>query len=209
MNRRSTHFIKLTLSFLAMTGFFLSSGVIAQTSHAVAVTSNIFTPKNITINVGDTVVWICTDGRHNVNGTQSSYPNNPESFGNSTGRDWTYSYVFTQPGMHDYQCDPHVGLGMIGTVNVLETSGVEEFKLLSVRVYPNPVSDQLHLEFSQAISGQLIISLLDITGQELLNKVLDENSSSEVIDMSQISPGIYFLSIFDQGKRKVHKLIKN
>lgn len=95
-------------------------GAAGQTTHMIGVTSNVFTPDEITINVGDTVLWTNTAGFHNVNGTQATYPLNPESFGNSTGTGWTYSHVFTVSGEYDYQCDPHVGLGMVGTITVME-----------------------------------------------------------------------------------------
>jgi plastocyanin len=95
----------------------------AQTSHIVDVTNNIFTPDQLTVSVGDTVVWTNSEGFHNVNGTQGSYPSNPESFGNETGVGWTFSHVFTVPGTYDYQCDPHVGWGMVGQVVVGESVG--------------------------------------------------------------------------------------
>lgn len=86
--------------------------------HIVQVTNNVFTPKELKINPGDTVEWKNTQGFHNVNGKQTTYPGNPESFGNSTGSGWTYKFVFTKSGKYDYQCDPHVGLGMVGKVEV-------------------------------------------------------------------------------------------
>jgi plastocyanin len=98
-----------------------SGNMFAQTKHIIEVTKNVFTPDNLKINPGDTVEWRNTDGFHNVNGTMATYPMNPESFGNSAGTDWTYSHVFSMPGNYDYQCDPHVDLGMIGKIEV--TSG--------------------------------------------------------------------------------------
>jgi plastocyanin len=91
---------------------------LGQVSHAVGVTSNIFTPDEITINVGDEVIWTNTAGSHNVNGLQSKFPSNPESFGNNVGAGWVFSHVFTIPGVYDYQCDPHVAFGMVGKVIV-------------------------------------------------------------------------------------------
>ena len=68
-------------------------------------------------------------GYHNINGTQSSNPNNPGSFGysmsnwsSSVGNPtsfWVYSYIFTTAGSYTYKCDPHVSLGMIGSIEVL------------------------------------------------------------------------------------------
>lgn len=93
---------------------------VAQTSHVVDVTNNLFTPETVSVQVGDTVIWINSQGRHNVNGLQSRFPDNPESFGNSVGSGWEFSHVFTIPGLFDYQCDPHVQFGMVGQVIVME-----------------------------------------------------------------------------------------
>lgn len=112
--------LRFTLSAVIIFSFQLF--VFGQTSHDVNVTSNIYTPDEITINVGDTVIWTNSQGNHNVNGSQDVFPNNPESFGNSTGFGWVYSHVFTIPGTYDYQCDPHVSFGMFGKVIVEEAS---------------------------------------------------------------------------------------
>ena len=87
----------------------------------VEVSSNVFTPADITVFVGETVQWNNVGGFHNVNGTLATYPNNPEGFGNGVAASnaWSYSYTFTEVGVYDYQCDPHVGFGMVGTVTVL------------------------------------------------------------------------------------------
>lgn len=95
--------------------------------HTVEVSSNEFTPADITINVGETVGWTNLGGNHNVNGTQATYPNNPESFGNggASNSSWTYEYTFSTVGFYDYQCDPHVGLGMVGTITVIDPNAPE------------------------------------------------------------------------------------
>ena len=67
------------------------------TIDTIIVTSNVFTPNSVTLTAGDTVTWINMGGSHNVNGTQATYPSNPESFGNGVGAGWTYTYVFTIP----------------------------------------------------------------------------------------------------------------
>ena len=91
-----------------------------QTSHIVDVTNNKFTPVEITINAGDTVIWTNSEGNHNVNGTQGTFPGNAESFGNDVAVGWVFSHVFTIAGTYDYQCDPHVRSQMFGKVIVEE-----------------------------------------------------------------------------------------
>lgn len=93
---------------------------VSQTKHIVEASNTKFTPAELQIVVGDTVEWKNVEGYHNVNGTQTTYPSNPASFGNSPGNGWTYSHVFTVAGTYDYQCDPHVELGMVGKVEVKE-----------------------------------------------------------------------------------------
>ncbi|HPQ21770.1 MAG TPA: T9SS type A sorting domain-containing protein, partial [Saprospiraceae bacterium] len=39
--------------------------------------------------------------------------------GNPSSAAWTFDYTFTIPGVYEYRCDPHAGLGMTGTITVL------------------------------------------------------------------------------------------
>jgi len=89
------------------------------TNYLVNTLGMTFAPSTITINVGDTVTFNCTTGFHNVNGTTTTFPQNPESFSNPTGvsAGWTYTHIFTLAGFYNYQCDPHLP-GMVGTITV-------------------------------------------------------------------------------------------
>jgi plastocyanin len=98
----------------------IQAAAFGQTSHMVEVSNYKFSPADIIITAGDTVIWTNTQGSHNVDGQQSTYPGNPESFGNDVGTGWVFSHVFTLPGTYDYVCDPHITFGMTGTVTVLE-----------------------------------------------------------------------------------------
>jgi plastocyanin len=107
---------------------FLNSN--AQNSHTINTAGNSFSPSNLTINVGDTVIWNNTGGYHNINAILATYPSNPEGFGNGVAAaPWSFQWVFTMPGTYDYQCDTHVGLGMIGVivVNNSQSSVCENF----------------------------------------------------------------------------------
>jgi predicted extracellular nuclease len=73
---------------------------------------------------GDTVVWTVTSGSHNVNGSTTTFPNNPASFGpNAVGSSWTFSHTFTVAGTYNYQCDPHAP-AMAGTITVTAAPAV-------------------------------------------------------------------------------------
>ncbi len=101
----------------------ITAGAIVYNVDLGGPNGNTFNPSSLTINVGDTVVWNNLGGFHNVNGTTITFPGNPMSFGNSSASaPWTYLFVFTTPGLYNYQCDPHAGLGMTGTVQVNATT---------------------------------------------------------------------------------------
>jgi uncharacterized surface protein with fasciclin (FAS1) repeats len=98
-------------------------------SETIEVTGQLFsfTPANITINVGDTVVWINNGGTHDVNGAINSITgepfDNPESF-NSPITEIVgaviYTHVFSIAGEYNYDCSvgQHAANGMVGTINV-------------------------------------------------------------------------------------------
>ena len=110
-------------AFLIMAVNYLSY---SQTKHTVEVGAVVFAPEQLHIMIGDTVEWINDNsGIHNVNGTQVTYPTNPESFGNDTGENWTYSYVFNTGGIYDYRCDVHASQGMVGQIAVGMTGDVQ------------------------------------------------------------------------------------
>ena len=160
---------------LILASFF--APVIAQTAHTVDVTSNIFTPDQLTISVGDTVIWTNSQGNHNVNGTQSSFPSNPESFGNEVGAGWTFSHIFTMPGTYDYRCDPHVGWGMFGRV-VVEESVASLLTINFTGMTPH-AGQEIYFALIDAATGEVIDRESEIVSENFaveLNKNMSGTS---------------------------------
>jgi len=154
-----------------------------QTSHAVGVTSNVFTPDEITINLGDTVIWTNTQGNHNVNGTQAQFPANPESFGNTVGPGWVYSHVFTIAGSYDYQCDPHASFGMTGKVEVQELS-----------------SDSVTLNLSGMIphvGQEMYFALIDVETGEVIDRKSEIAQELFSVNLGELQSGrAYYVDFF-------------
>ena len=154
-----------------------------QTSHAVSVTSNVFTPDEITISVGDTVVWTNSQGTHNVNGTQANFPANPESFGNTVGMGWVFSHVFTIAGNYDYRCDPHFSFGMTGKVEVKELS-----------------SDSVTVNLSGMIphvGQEMYFALIDVETGEVIDRKSEIAQESFSINLGEIQTGkAYYVDFF-------------
>lgn len=112
------------LSLISLTAF--------ATVHQVNSGGFYYTPSELTINVGDTVVWINDGGTHDVNGNISSISGesfgNPESFDSpstSTVGATIYTHVFDIAGTYNYDCSvgSHALQGMTGTIIVEGSNG--------------------------------------------------------------------------------------
>ena len=189
---------KLLLSFALFYGTFMS----AQNKFIVTSSGMTFSPSSITITQGDTVEWQNISGVHNVNGNQATYPTNPTSFGNGAASSslWTYSFVFNTIGSYDYQCDVHVGSGMVGIITVQTSSQINEITSKSnIKIFPNPAADYFTVNANQSLTK---IMLYNSTG-----KLLKTYSSVTNYDIKGMPSGIYFLKIEMSGVEKVEKLI--
>ena len=158
--------------------------------------------QQITIEVGDTIIWTWGSGTHNLRATSGT-----ESFdsGYFTGAGNTFTYTFNHVGSTDYVCDPHAG-NMYGTVTVTSsTAGISENKLLSFEMYPNPVSDELNIQLPSG-SEKAEVSIFDYTGRLVSSKTISSNDTS--IDVQSISKGIYIIRVASNTKIGVQRFIK-
>jgi len=157
--------------------------------------------QQITIEVGDTIIWTWGAGTHNLRATSGT-----ESFdsGYFTGAGNTFTYTFNQVGSTDYVCDPHAG-NMNGTVTVTSTAGISENKLLSFDMYPNPVSDMLTVQLPIG-TEKAEVSIFDYTGRLVSLKTISSNDAT--IDIQSISKGIYMIRVATNTKIGVQRFIK-
>ena len=94
----------------------------AQTTHTINAGSYYYTPSSLTIDVGDSVIWINDGGYHDVNGDINSITgqpfNNPVTFDSPTTSTLgavIFSYKFTFAGTYNYDCSvgSHASSGMV------------------------------------------------------------------------------------------------
>ena len=78
--------------------------------------SNVFEPKIVRVNVGDTVFWKATTKGHNVEFIRNGTPEGVGKFKSKMNVD--AEYKFDVPGIYAYWCTPHKAMGMIGFVVV-------------------------------------------------------------------------------------------
>lgn len=104
-------FTILLLTMLAACG---GAGASSPSGPAVTVLDNEFSPKQLHINVGDTVTWT-NNGQ--VAHTVTADDNKFDSGNIDAGK--TYSHTFTAPGTYAYYCALHGGAGGVGMAGVI------------------------------------------------------------------------------------------
>lgn len=102
-----------------------------------------------------------------------------------------------------------IGMDPVGYVfDLFATSGIEEMQNAQVKasVYPNPVSDELHVDLPFSFTEiNTTVALYDMNGG--LVRKLDRPSTSNVIDIRGIAKGIYLLDVNANGKHKSFKVM--
>ena len=84
---------------------------------------------------------------------------------------------------------------------------------IQVAVYPNPASDFLYVNFESIHTSAIEINILNTQGQNLYSTkedVISDRAISSKINISSLSPGIYFFQVKDdQGNTQQKTFVVN
>jgi len=113
-------------------------------------------------------------------------------------------------------CDT-VGMDTLGNLksgfglkvqNPLATSLKEVKELNAVRVYPNPATNEISLDLT-AINNNVAVRILDLSGRLVIERNNQVGGNIEKLDISNLTSGIYFVTLFDGATQVTKKFIKN
>ncbi|KPK83775.1 MAG: hypothetical protein AMS27_11910 [Bacteroides sp. SM23_62_1] len=102
------------------------------------------------------------------------------------------------------------GLGFRARFRVNNPVGIEQSEFISgLNIYPNPVTGLMNIEFTSKEETEFTISVYNTLMQLLNNKKIQvlPGRNREVLDMTGLPPGVYFLQISSKGRRTVRKII--
>jgi len=88
---------------------------------------------------------------------------------------------------------------------------VKVLSATSVKIFPNPVYNDLNVSLPAAVSGKVTMDIYDEMGHHLLSNTVEKVGqvpSVEHMDVSSLSRGAYFLKVSTQGERVTVKMIK-
>lgn len=84
-----------------------------------------------------------------------------------------------------------------------EVLPVSSFELSNIKIYPNPVNNQLEIESKEVVQK---VTVYNILGQEVL--IIKPNSNSTTLQTSELYNGVYTIITFIEGKETTSRFIK-
>ena len=104
-----------------------------------------------------------------------------------------------------YACSPVRQYGKLLEVN--PTLGLSEINSADrTLVYPVPAHSTLYLLFDSPITGN--VKVIDVSGRELMAVGALDKKKTKTIDVSTLSPGIYFVVVESSTNKSVYKFVK-
>ena len=88
------------------------------------------------------------------------------------------------------------------TITPPDTNAIHQFDMEGFRIYPNPASDQIHIDYPEAFRGAHY-EIVSITGQKMMEGILNEHSI--LLNNKKLKPGKYILAL--RGKMGVKSFI--
>ncbi len=164
--------------------------------HQISAQDFFFAPADVTINQGESIIWVNLGGTHNVNGSLATFPQNPEGFfsGAPTAAPWFFIDTFDVPGIYSYRCDAHFAQGMNGKVTVLAAALPKI--VISEIMYNDPGVDSLeYIELTNV--GSEAVNVSGWSFSQGIDYVFPANSTMAVGEILTIAKyPAYFNSYF-------------
>lgn len=130
----------------------------------------------------------------------------------STG-DTTQSITVTQSGTYSVTTTDALTCESTASDTVLFDLafcvGISETDLqAALELYPNPASETVYLSYSASYGNDAYFEIADVTGKMVLaEKLRQDVSGRQAIDVSNLNAGVYFLTLHVNGDQVSRKLV--
>ena len=94
-----------------------------------------------------------------------------------------------------------------GIIRAVSTDGIHAIGQNSVKIYPQIVTTQCHIDASCACTGQITMQLTDANGR-LIDNTQFNASQVHTLNMSHHPTGLYFIRLTNNGETKVIRIMK-
>lgn len=168
-----------------------------------------FDPAFVTINTGDTIIWMWDEGVHTT--TSTTIPAGAIAWNSPlTSTSPVFMYVPSVAGTYMYECQPHSSMGMQGVITVNSTVGLNENSSASFLNHPRINGDEIVADFRLVESSTVDISIYDLTGKKLITSNPEKMPAGEYqrkMTVAGLPPGIYIFSLNCNNSGLIHRFV--
>lgn len=93
------------------------------------------------------------------------------------------------------------------TLTVTPSTGVDENSVENYKIYPNPVENNLYIDFEKTLKPSYI-EIFSLDGKSIFKKFIGQNEHQAIVDVSNIPSGIYFIKAGSNQTIKTKRFVK-
>ena len=172
-----------------------------------------FSPKDITINLGDDVLFNIASIHdvvevslvtYNANGTTPL----PGGFSLPLGGGTVPANLLTS-GIHYYVCGEHASSGMKGTITVQGSAGISENPSKDgFSIYPNPSNGNFQLKIINLQAAKKFdLGIYDAIGNKVYAKSNIQQQFATSVELTDLPKGTYVVRLFDGNESYYRKIV--
>ncbi|MFV8324503.1 reprolysin-like metallopeptidase [Flavobacterium sp. ZS1P14] len=88
------------------------------------------------------------------------------------------------------------------------TLAAPDFQINDFVLYPNPNKGNFNIQFTSASSSGVKVAVHDLLGRKIFEKKFENNSNfNENIQLKNIQPGLYLVTVIDGDRKEVRKIV--
>lgn len=193
--------------FLMVGAFVFSLFSAKAVTDTITLSNTAFSPFTLNANVGDTVLWIWTEGNHTT--TSGNVPNGAVTWDAPLNvNSPSFSYVLQVAGSYNYFCSFH--LNLTGIINAAGSNGISNpFPAVPLSLYPMPFHNQLSIVLGSQFSDGTY-RIYDLSGRLYYTGNLSGGKEATVtLNTAALAAGFYYCAIDAADNKQVIKLLKN
>jgi len=133
-----------------------------------------------------------------------------------------YDSIYTKPLVYDSLCNHQIVRDTIAMPGICLSyvslpEVPEKGSSLKMKVFPNPASDFITIEIPEysveriqmnsgsqnqyrPLTDELLLNVVDLNGKTLQTEIFDASEKNKVLDIQNLSAGIYLLQLTQKGK---------
>jgi PKD repeat protein len=92
---------------------------------------------------------------------------------------------------------------------LINTAGINDAMTIGIKIYPQPVKNQLSIVFPSHLNGQWDLVLVDAAGKTIQRTIVDTDiNNTTVLNTQSLANGLYQLQLINKGQTYFYKIVK-